>query len=1049
MIKIALLTLLVLLNSVAIANDNQKFNTILEGIKQLESKSDPKCYATASRLEDFIYGTALSDLARFYKNDWQKQAAKILWQNTQRIQKKNPDIAFNSALQQVLKPIVTMVQQQNGDWLLQFSQSPEQKQLILARDIKHYSSIAYSLRAILAAQQDSLFDQQSLDPLSSSQIQTLKQSLDLLTMTLIKQADQQVRMADRYSIDVADLNQAKNQLGLDFGPIQSTSDTPAPPIETAVSPKAKKLLLSDIIKQKINSYKNYNDISNQLFVRNMQVYFARLSWPESAEEAKLLKHNFINAVTEFSAQLYLSSMTQAQKSKHSVIKEADVNTSAQHLLPHLINDYEDAIFYPKLDKDQQISIEAYDMDSFRDSGLHWKYLQFALDNITQTQAQNKLLDVDPFAAELLTENIAQYAVLLLRSAGHIGTKANQERLTAQAIPAAQQHIKEQVLLNNTSDLQTAKPQLLASSDLQVKNNSYFNDVTQQSKIDLMHRSSDWLNRLLRSYLRKDKTTGIITIPPAFGGSGVATEDINNDGFADVLLLSGLGNKLYLNDGKGQFIDITDSAGLAWKRPEDNHPGEPRQPIISDMNNDGWQDIIITYVNDNTRIYKNLGNGRFKDMTNISQLAGKNSVAGPATVFDYDNDGLLDIYVSYFGDYLKGVLPTLKRRNHNGLANKLYKNTGDFSFKDVTQSAGVADTGWGQALTHTDLNNDNWQDLIVGNDFGINVYYINNKNGTFTDMAKKLGTDKPSYTMNTSVADLNRDQLPDIYISNIVTMNKDEKYVLPNEQTNMKFNADKLANMRVVEANDLFLSHINAEGKLRYQASDVVGRGYSSTGWSWDADFFDADLDGDDDLYVVNGMNEFNLYSSKNPYYTDPDDNERKNILMPVSTKESNVFFLNQGGKLKNISHQSGLDLLGNSRSAAYFDYDNDGDLDVILNNYHAKAVMYQNDANRLKNHWLKVRALGDPEKKVNRDAIGARIVVTSNKNHQVWREIHGSTGYLSAHPKTQHFGLGQADKANIKIIWPNGQIQAIDNIPVNQYYIIDQKKNSISVYNPK
>jgi len=513
-----------------------------------------------------------------------------------------------------------------------------------------------------------------------------------------------------------------------------------------------------------------------------------------------------------------------------------------------------------------------------------------------------------------------------------------------------------------------------------------------------------------------------------------------------LILSGLGNQLYLNRGKSGFIDITDSAKLNWKRSEDHHPGEPRQPIIADFDNDGWQDILITYVNDHHRLYKNLGNGQFKDMTSIAQLGGKASVTGPATVFDYNNDGLLDLYISYFGDYLHGTLPTLKRRNSNGLANQLFKNTGNFTFENVTQQAAVGDTGWGQALTHTDINKDGWQDLIVGNDFGINVYYINQKDGTFKDQAAQLGTDKPSYTMSIGISDLNRDLRPDIYISNIVTMNKDEKYVLPNENTPMKFNADKLANMRVVEANDLFLSQANSKTNPQYQLSQLVGRGYSSTGWSWDADFFDADLDGDDDLYVLNGMNEFNLYSSKNPYYSDPDSNKIKDIHIPVSTKESNVFFINHSGRLKNISFQSGLDLLGNSRSAAYFDVDNDGDQDIILNNYHAAATLFRNNAEQLGNNWVKVRVLGDPEQGVNRDAIGVQILLTTSQDHHVWREIKGSTGYLSVHPKIQHFGVGQATHADIKIIWPDNRFQVIKHLPVNHSYLVDQKTATISPY---
>ena len=490
--------------------------------------------------------------------------------------------------------------------------------------------------------------------------------------------------------------------------------------------------------------------------------------------------------------------------------------------------------------------------------------------------------------------------------------------------------------------------------------------------------------------------------------------------------------------------ITEQAGLEWRRPQDNTYGEPRQPIIADINNDGLQDIIITYVNDAHRVYRNLGGAKFEDVTELSNLGGNDLVGGPATVADFDGDGLLDVYITYFGHYTKGILPTLKRRNDNGLPNQLFKNLGNFRFKNITRGSGTGHTGWAQAVAHTDLDGDGRQDLIVGNDFGVNAYLRNLGNNKFKNISAELGTDKPSYTMNIGIADLNQDLKPDIYISNIVTMNKDEKYVLPNENTTMKFNAEKLAQMRVVEANDLFLSKQSASNKLEYELSDAVGRGYSSTGWSWDADFFDFDNDADDDLYVLNGMNEFNLYSSENPYYTDPHSEEQKNVYIPVSTKESNVFFVNQAGKLNNRSRESGLDLVGNSRSAAYLDYDKDGDLDIVVNNYHEAANFYQNE-NKSNSKWIKFKLIGDPKLKVNRDAIGARIIVTLQNGRKIWREVHSTIGYMSVHPKVQHFGLGNSKIDSIEVIWPNGRTHKVVEFKYNAVNVVNMDKSKSNI----
>jgi hypothetical protein len=538
---------------------------------------------------------------------------------------------------------------------------------------------------------------------------------------------------------------------------------------------------------------------------------------------------------------------------------------------------------------------------------------------------------------------------------------------------------------------------------------------------------------------------VIDVPPAFGGSGAAAEDINGDGLPDLLLLSGSGNKLLLNDGEGGFKDITQQAGIDWRR-SDGLPGEPRQPLIADLDNDGLQDIVITYVNDPHRVYRNLGNAQFEDVTDRAGLGGAGLVGGPATVVDIDNDGLLDLYITYFGQYIDGILPTLSRRNENGLPNRLFRNLGGMKFEDITEKSGIAGSGWTQAAAHTDINLDGWQDLIEGNDFGINAYYLNQGDGTFINAAQALNTDKPSYTMSIGIADLNADQYPDFYISNIVTMDKDQKYVDPKGETTMKFDSRTLADLRVVEANDLFVSVQRDGSPATYEQSTAIGRGKSSTGWAWGADFLDFDNDGDDDLYVANGMNEFAVYSSENPYYRDPK-GEARSVRFPESTRETNVLFRNESGKLVNFSENSGADLYGNSRAVVYVDFDIDGDLDMLLNNYHEPAVLLQNNAEKNGNHWISITLVGDPDQGVNRDAIGAILLMSTDQNQTIWREIHGGSGYLTMNPKRQHFGIGSANTASIKIIWPNSTTTDFSNLKANTSYRIDQRQNAL-VPNP-
>jgi hypothetical protein len=443
-------------------------------------------------------------------------------------------------------------------------------------------------------------------------------------------------------------------------------------------------------------------------------------------------------------------------------------------------------------------------------------------------------------------------------------------------------------------------------------------------------------------------------------------------------------------------------------------------------------VLITYVDDDHRLYRNLGNAKFADVTKNANLGGKGLVGGPATALDFDNDGLLDLYIGYFGDYIHGVLPTLSRRNSNALPDKLFRNKGNFVFEEVPNS-GVENTGWAQSVGHLDFDGDGREDILCGNDFGTNAWYRNLGNGKFEDVSSKIGTDKPSYTMNVGITDLNRDGFPDVYISNIVTMDKDEKYVLPDTSTRMKFNPAKMANMRVVEANDMWVSRGN-----QYEQSKAIGRGFRSTGWSWGAQFFDYDNDGDDDLYLVNGMNEYAVYSSVNPYLTDPSGKASPNAVLPVADKEEPVFFVNTKGMLQEESAQSGANPAGNARSVAYLDADGDGDLDMVVNNFSAPAIVYRNNSEKNGNHWIKLRLTGDPSKGTTRDAIGAKILVDTAKEKGMWREVFSTIGYLSVHPKEQHVGLGGDTKADVTVVWPNGEKQAFKGLAADKAYRIVQ-----------
>jgi hypothetical protein len=379
------------------------------------------------------------------------------------------------------------------------------------------------------------------------------------------------------------------------------------------------------------------------------------------------------------------------------------------------------------------------------------------------------------------------------------------------------------------------------------------------------------------------------------------------------------------------------------------------------------------------------------------------------------------------------VPEQERDNRNALPNRLFRNLGELRFADVTEGSGVDDPGWTQAVSHSDLDRDGRQDIIVANDFGRNSLLNNLGDGRFANVARLLGMTKAYHSMNVGLADLNDDGFPDIYVSNIATLVKDNKYVLPDRDTPLDFDYDAMATMLVKASDVLYMSEARDGRLVAYAPSTDVERGATSTGWAWDAEFLDFDLDGDDDLYVVNGSNEYNIFQ----HMFSREEEGRVVHYHLNHDRESNVFFVNEGGKLRNRSAESGADFVGNSRSTAYLDWDGDGDLDIAVNDFHAPATMLRNNSEKL-GHWVKLRLIGDPLRRTNRDAIGARVLAVTNLGQRIHREIQGGSGYLSMNCKQLHMGVGDAKTVDVTIHWPNGEVQELEAIAVDRLHVVRQ-----------
>lgn len=1028
----ALLLLLTLITTHASAQDQPPASSpiaILNAMLELESASDAKCASTANRFEDFVFGTPLSEAGRGAKNALQKGLVSRLWRAA------SAD-AGNSVAGGEIQPWVDRVARvTEKDAEIEVETAAGSRVAIPRVRLRQYASIAYSLRVVLAAQQDALIGGgERLATLEPEAVDALKRMLDVLSLAALQIADGEARLGNETEISDVRFAASWERVVGDL----SRLGTAAPAAEPmAASPEEGYQILLHLVGEKLAAYEAYNAIPQEerlkLVVRNVERFWARYPVGQDPADMEGFLGAYFESVDRFVGRLLERSLHHAAAAGHGILRTEDVERAAAEVLPREIDEFEDVKLFPRLGPEGQVTLESYDCDSYRDFGLHWFHLGRAYGG-----PERPAMTLDPFAAEVFTESVSEYGVLVAHLSGRIAREeAAAPRVRPEDLRRAEAWIEELAERHAKAPERVSAPQPIVSAAAPTPAGpAYFTDVTPESGVRFEHRSSRWLGEFRRARLSG---------PPTFSGGGVAAGDVDGDGVPDLLFVGGAGNALLLGDGKGGLRDVTEAAGLTFRRAG-GAAGEARQPLIADLDNDGRQDLLITYANDDHRLYRNLGGGAdgivsFEDATARAGLGGAGRIGGPAVVFDADGDGLLDVYVGYFGDYLAGALPNLSRDNKNGLPNQLLRNRGGLRFEDVTAASGTADTGWAQALSHTDFDRDGRQDLIVANDYGRNAF-LRNVSGDagsdgalrFEDVSADLGMTKAFHSMNVGISDLNADGFPEVYVSNIATMVKDNKYVLPDLGKPLNFDYGAMSTMLVQESNVLYMSRASGGALAGYEPSADVERGVSSTGWAWDGEFFDFDLDGDDDLYVVNGSNEYNVLFAQ--FYEESSTGKPRYHHLNYN-RESNVFYVNEGGKLTNRSPDSGADFLGNSRSTAYLDFDSDGDLDVAINNFHAPAVMLRNDAQK-RGGWLKLRLEGDPGRATNRDAVGARVVMTAAGGLRALREIQGGSGYLSQNPKELHFGTGGAPAVDLEVTWPGGDRQTLESVTPGHVYRLRQ-----------
>ncbi len=554
-----------------------------------------------------------------------------------------------------------------------------------------------------------------------------------------------------------------------------------------------------------------------------------------------------------------------------------------------------------------------------------------------------------------------------------------------------------------------------------------------------------------NYLKETETFNFFLWEAIYNGAGVAAVDYNGDDLPDLFFCgNNADDKLYLNQGGMSFKDVTAEAGITEN-------GWSTGVTVGDVNQDGLPDLYVCrsgYEPDiegrRNKLYVNQGNGKFKEQAKAYGLDHP-GFSIQAVFFDKDNDGDLDMALGNQppdGRLLK--LPAFaNQQGPDFTANRLYENTGNNTFIDVTQTSGFVELAHTLNVQASDLNDDGWTDLYFTSDYEKPDYlYINNKNGTFTAQTDAQLGHISNFSMGSDIADFDNDGLKDILT---MDMALESHY---RSKTNMNSMRPERFEMYIRRGwHKQYMSNMLQMNNGNNSFSEVAQfAGVAKTDWSWSCLFADFDNDGFKDIAVTNGIlrdirnNDFGNYVK---------DLNKKGVRQFTisqlterlpSTPVKNYAYKNNGDlTFSKVTDDWGLGKPGFTQGMTYADLDNDGDLDLVMNNMNAPASIYRNNADGSKN-YLRVKLEGTGK---NDRALNAQVTIRQGEGLQK-QELTLTRGYMSAVERVLHFGLGDAAAVDELVVdWPNGQQSVLQNVKGNQVLTVKQteagnKRNNAS-----
>lgn len=555
-------------------------------------------------------------------------------------------------------------------------------------------------------------------------------------------------------------------------------------------------------------------------------------------------------------------------------------------------------------------------------------------------------------------------------------------------------------------------------------------------------------------LEENLNLNVLMYEYLYNGGGVAVGDLNQDGLDDLYFSSNVGqNQVYLNQGNLKFKEITSESGAGGQ------PGPWKTGVVMvDINGDGLMDIYqcrsgaLMPEKRKNQLFVNQGINadgipQFKEMAEDYGIASENTSTS-AAFFDYDLDGDLDLFLLNHNiksvQNLDATLTKALMKEKHEAGSQLFENRKG-KFVEVTEKAGISSSSlsYGLGVNVSDINQDGWPDIYIGNDYTMPDYlYINQKNGTFKDRIQEMLDYTSHFSMGNDIADINNDGLVDIFTLDMLPEdNQRQKLLLsPDNFEAFQLNLDRGFHYQYMRN----MLHLNAGDGTFQEIGQLAG--ISNTDWSWSALFADLDLDGWKDLFVTNGyLRDYNnqdfLKYMDNYVQTKGGQLKRDDLLALVKSMTSsnlkNYTFRNrQDLTFESVSDTWGLSQNGNSNGAAYADLDNDGDWDLIINNVNAPAMVYENLAvQQQKGNFLKIKLKGDGQ---NTAGIGAKVTLFTAKGIQ-FQELTTFRGYQSSVAPYLSFGLGSlADVDSLQVTWPGGKVTQFENLMANQEIEISQ-----------